>query len=79
MPKRLTAIYPKIWPIAFLAGGILTMIWGGHLHVRIFGEMIMVNLHTWMWFLMALAHAEVFWRPHGHNSTKPNQDAEQAK
>ena len=43
--------------------------------MRIFGEMIMVNLHTWMWFLMALAHAEVFWRPHGHNS-KPNQDAE---
>ena len=62
MLKRLTEIYPRVWPILFLAGGIVSAIWGSHLHLRIFGEMVMVNLHTWMWFLMALAHADVFWR-----------------
>ena len=54
--------YPMIWPVVFLTGGILSVVYGGHLHLPIFGETVMVNLHNWMWFLMAAAHAEVFWR-----------------
>ena len=54
--------YPMIWPVVFLAGGIVSVVWGGHLHFKIFGEMVMINLHTWMWFLMAAAHADAFWR-----------------
>lgn len=69
--KRLAAIYPRVWPILFVAGGIISATWGGHLHLNIFGEMVMVNLHTWMWFLMALAHADVFWRRHNHAPPPP--------
>ncbi len=65
MLRRLKRTYPKIWPFVFLAGGITASIWGGHLHFNIFGEAFMLNLHTMMWFLMAFAHAEVFWRHRG--------------
>ena len=54
--------YPMIWPVVFLTGGIVSTVWGGHLHFTVFGEMVMINLHTWMWFLMAAAHADAFWR-----------------
>lgn len=61
-------LYPKIWPIAFLTGGILSSAWGGHLHFALFGEMVMVDLHQWMWFLMALAHADAYFPGGRHHS-----------
>ena len=69
--------YPMIWPVVFLTGGIVSAVWGGHLHLTIFGEMVMVNLHTWMWFLMAAAHADAFWRRRRARSPSPAATADQ--
>lgn len=54
--------YPMIWPFAFLAGALVVLFWGSHFHLDLFGQGMMVNLHNWMWFLMALAHADALWR-----------------
>ena len=72
--RRLLSMYPRIWPFVFLAGGVVSSIWGGHLHFTLLGEARMVNLHTLMWFLMALAHMDVFWR--GRNGGKPSPPAD---
>lgn len=58
-PKRGTVtqlFYRRIWPIVFLFFGILAV--SGMHHVSLFG--LHVNLHALMWFLMAAAHAHVF-------------------
>lgn len=62
MLNVLRKTYPMIWPFAFLAGGLVAVFWGSHLHFDLFGQGVMVNLHNWMWFLMALAHADALWR-----------------
>lgn len=51
--------YPAIWPIAFLVCGVIAFVNEGHVHFEVFGKM--ANLHTLMWFLMALAHLPAFW------------------
>ena len=60
MLARLRRGYPLIWPFVFLAGGIVAVASGGHFHFTVFGAT--VSLHTLMWFVMALAHADVIWR-----------------
>lgn len=52
-------LYPRIWPIAFLAFGLLAAS-GTHVSFELAG--LRVNSHNLMWFMMALAHADVFWR-----------------
>ncbi len=52
-------IYPRIWPIAFLAVGLATTL-GSHVHFNVLG--LSIGSHNVMWFAMALAHADVFWR-----------------
>ena len=51
-------IYPRIWTIVFLIGGIVSLT-GGHVKFMVFGAH--VGLHTIMWFAMALAHMDAFW------------------
>jgi len=51
--------YPRIWPVAFLAFGLLAAS-GTHVSFEIAG--LRITSHNLMWFLMALAHADVFWR-----------------
>ena len=52
-------VYPRIWPLAFLVFGLLAAS-GTHLHYSI--GPITISSHNLMWFMMALAHADVFWR-----------------
>ena len=51
--------YPYIWPVAFIAMGILVST-GTHVHFEIAG--LDLTTHTLMWFMMGLAHADIFWR-----------------
>ncbi len=51
--------YKIVWPFAFLAGGIVAVTADGHVHFSIFG--IGMDLHSLMWFLMAMAHADALW------------------
>ena len=75
--RRLLRTYPRIWPFVFLAGGITSSIWGGHLHFTLAGETLMLNMHTLMWFLMAFAHMDVFWRGRAaENAEKPSPPAD---
>ncbi|MDE0052684.1 MAG: hypothetical protein OXP28_16630 [Gammaproteobacteria bacterium] len=53
-------VYPRIWPIAFLVFGLLAAT-GTHIHYSV-GPLNIAS-HNLMWFMMALAHADVFWRP----------------
>ena len=48
-----------IWPVAFITMGCL-MLAGVHLHFSVFG--LKFNAHILMWFMMGLAHADIFWR-----------------
>lgn len=62
-------IYPRVWPFVFLGFGLYAVAADGHPHFQLFGRM--VDLHVLMWFVMALAHADVLWNrrwsaPHGH-------------
>ena len=59
-------VYPRLWPIAFLAFGLLA---AGGTHVSFELAGLRINSHNLMWFLMALAHADVFWR--GRNGAEP--------
>ena len=52
-------VYPRIWPIAFLGLGLLAAT-GTHIHYSI--GPVTLSSHNLMWFMMALAHADVFWR-----------------
>ena len=53
------SIYPYVWPVAFIAVGVISLA-EGHLHFELFGASI--SGHTLMWFMMGLAHADIFWR-----------------
>ncbi len=55
----LGAAYPYIWPIAFLVFGVTSTV-NPHMHFKVFG--LDIDGHNLMWFLMALAHADIFWR-----------------
>ena len=63
-------IYPRIWPIAFLVFGLLA---ATGTHMSYSAGPVTISSHNLMWFIMALAHADVFWRrreafPHrGHH------------
>ena len=56
-------IYPRIWPIIFVALGLMAAI-GMHIHFEVLG--LTINSHNLMWFLMAGAHADVLWRKQRH-------------
>ena len=55
-------IYPRIWPIAFLVFGLLAAT-GTHISYSV--GAVTISSHNLMWFMMALAHADVFWRGQG--------------
>ncbi|HAO55277.1 MAG TPA: hypothetical protein DCR03_06685 [Gammaproteobacteria bacterium] len=50
--------YRRSWPFIFLAFGLLSAT-GTHIHFNLAG--LAVTGHNLMWFLMAFAHAHVFW------------------
>ncbi len=52
-------IYPRVWPIAFLLFGLLAAT-GTHMNYSL--GPLNISSHNLMWFMMALAHADVFWR-----------------
>ncbi len=52
-------VYPRIWPIAFLVCGLLAAT-GTHISYSL--GPVHISSHNLMWFMMALAHADVFWR-----------------
>ena len=52
-------LYPRIWPIAFLVFGLLAAS-GTHVSFELAG--LRISSHNLMWFMMTLAHADVFWR-----------------
>ncbi len=52
-------LYPRLWPIVFLAFGLLA---AGGTHVSFELAGLRITSHNLMWFLMALAHVDVFWR-----------------
>lgn len=58
-PEVFKYCYPRIWPIAFLAFGLIAAS-GGHIHYEVAD--LEITSHNLMWFCMALAHADVFWR-----------------
>ena len=50
--------YRRLWPFVFLAFGLVSAT-GTHIHYDVAG--LSITGHNLMWFLMALAHAHVFW------------------
>ena len=52
-------VYPRIWPIVFLVFGLLAAT-GTHISYSV--GPVTLSSHNLMWFMMALAHADVFWR-----------------
>ena len=51
-------LYRRSWPFIFLAFGLLAAS-GTHIHYEV--GSLQITGHNLMWFLMALAHAHVFW------------------
>ena len=49
--------YRRLWPLVFLALGVMAAS-DVHFHIDLFG--LLINLHNLMWFLMAAAHAHVY-------------------
>ena len=49
--------YRRLWPIVFVVLGLAAAS-GTHFHLDLFG--LSINLHNLMWFLMAAAHAHVY-------------------
>ena len=67
-------VYRVIWPFVFFGFGIYALISdaGGHAHHGGDGgpEVLGISLHTLMWFLMGLAHADALFGAHGpHRSS----------
>lgn len=56
---RVSATYPYVWPIAFILMGFFAL-QDAHMHFTIFG--LELTGHNLMWFMMGLAHADIFWR-----------------
>lgn len=54
-----STVYPYFWPVAFITMGFIAL-FEPHLHFTVFGKNI--SGHTLMWFMMGLAHADIFWR-----------------
>ena len=52
-------IYPRIWPIVCLTMGLVAAL-GTHIHFNFMG--LSITSHNLMWFAMALAHADVYWK-----------------
>ena len=52
-------IYPYIWPFAFIVMGFVSLS-QSHIHFNVFG--LDLDGHNLMWFMMGLAHADIFWR-----------------
>jgi len=52
-------VYPYIWPVAFIVMGIVA-INEPHMHFTLFG--VNLDSHNLIWFMMGLAHADIFWR-----------------
>ncbi|MYD43634.1 MAG: hypothetical protein F4W90_07050 [Gammaproteobacteria bacterium] len=55
----LSKVYPYIWPIAFILMGFIALN-DPHMHFSLWG--LHLSAHNLMWFMMGLAHADIFWR-----------------
>lgn len=51
--------YGFLWPVIFISFGIVALS-GTHIHFKLAG--LNITGHVLMWFLMGLAHADIFWR-----------------
>ena len=52
-------LYPRTRPIAFLVFGLLA---ATATRISYSAGPVTISFHNLMWFIMALAHADVFWR-----------------
>ena len=52
-------VYPYVWPVAFIVMGVIALN-SPHMQFTIFDTTI--TGHALMWFMMGLAHADIFWR-----------------
>lgn len=54
-----STVYPFVWPFAFILMGFWSL-FSAHPHFEVLG--FHISAHSLMWFMMGLAHADIFWR-----------------